>query len=88
MNELINKQSAIDAMCNACSDWCDEGVCKKVSAIQKLPSTQPEQEKGKWIEEPNCWYRCSKCGNHYPSIRRYMNYNYCPNCGSYNGGES
>ena len=37
MDDTIYRQSAIDAMCDACSDWCDEGVCKKVSAIQKLP---------------------------------------------------
>ena len=41
MKDLISRQAAIEAMCGACSDWCDEGVCKKVSAIQKLPSEQP-----------------------------------------------
>lgn len=39
-NDTISRQAAIDAMCNACSDWCDEGVCKKVSAIGNLPSAQ------------------------------------------------
>ena len=42
MDDTIYRQAAIDAMCAACWDWCDEGVCKKVSAIQKLPSAQPE----------------------------------------------
>lgn len=37
---------------------------------------------GKWVEEPNCMYRCSNCGSHYPSIRGYMYYRYCPSCGS------
>lgn len=41
-DDSISRRAAIDAMCNACSDWCDEGVCKKVSAIQKLSSAQPE----------------------------------------------
>ena len=41
MSDLISRQAAIEAMCGACSDWCDEGVCKKVSAIQKLKSAQP-----------------------------------------------
>ena len=40
MKDLISRQAAIDAMCGACSDWCDEGVCRRVSAIQKLPSAQ------------------------------------------------
>lgn len=38
MSILVDKQAVINAMCEACSDWCDEGVCKKVSAIQKLTS--------------------------------------------------
>jgi hypothetical protein len=40
MHDLISRQAAIEAMCGACSDWCDEGVCKRVSAIQKLQSAQ------------------------------------------------
>lgn len=51
--------------------------CKKDNA-QWVP------KKGKWIEEPNCYYRCSECGDHYPSIRGYMAYNYCPTCGANN----
>lgn len=39
-------------------------------------------KRGEWIREPNCWYRCSVCGEHYPSISDDMKYNYCPNCGS------
>ncbi len=38
--------------------------------------------RGRWIGEPNCWYRCSECGEHYPSLRGYMSYNYCPSCGA------
>lgn len=41
-----------------------------------------KQMRGKWVDEPNCWYRCSNCGQHYPSIRGYMDYKYCPNCGA------
>lgn len=40
-DELISKKSAIDTMCAACWDWCDEGVCKRVSALQQLPPAQP-----------------------------------------------
>ena len=42
----------------------------------------PDRKFGEWMAEPNCWYRCSNCGQHYPSIRGYMDYNYCPNCGA------
>ena len=58
MDELISRQAAIDAMCDACSDWCDEGVCKKVSAIQKLPSAQSEI-----IRCKDCRWGKEACGN-------------------------
>lgn len=60
----IYRQAAIDAMCGACSDWCDEGVCRKVSAIQKLPPAQ------RWIpcsemmpEEETDVLICNSTGN-------------------------
>lgn len=56
--------------------------------IDALPSAdvQPVQH-GWWIEEPNCMYRCSSCGSHYPSMRGYMDYCYCPSCGARMDGE-
>ena len=52
------------------------------------------RKKGKWIEKDDCWdgvyYECSVCKDAFtlmdgtPSDN---NYNFCPNCGSYNGGE-
>jgi DNA-directed RNA polymerase subunit RPC12/RpoP len=44
-------------------------------------NTEPVKH-GYWIREPNCWYRCSECGSHYPSIADNMNYHYCPDCGA------
>lgn len=46
-----------------------------------------ESKTGHWIEEPNCWVRCSCCGEHYPRLSRPSTYgfigsNYCPNCGA------
>lgn len=46
------------------------------AVVQKLMSH------GRWIREPNCWYRCSECGSHYPSLADNMDYHYCPNCGA------
>lgn len=58
-------------------------------------STQPERKKGEWkrniTAERNAQliftkvYNCSECG--YESVGNNLK-NYCPNCGSYNGGES
>lgn len=55
--------------------------------VNKSPTIEPERKKGKWIEEPNCYYRCSRCSSHYPSILGYMDYKYCPNCGADMKGE-
>ena len=87
MDDLISKQVAIDVMCAACWDWCDEGVCKRVSAIQEV---QPERKTGNWTRismdkytrHAQAWYRCSECQEEFIG-----KWNYCPNCGSYNRGE-
>ena len=51
--------------------------------VEVQPSVEAEPVRhGRWIEEPNCMYRCSSCGSHYPSIRGYMDYCYCPSCGA------
>ena len=55
-NGCISRRAAIDAMCKACSDWCDEGVCRKVSAIQKLPPAQ------QWIS----------CDERLPEVETYV----------------
>ena len=53
--------------------------------LKELPSAQPR--KGKWIDS-GYGVECSLCGEWYPhaSIARNQ-LNFCPNCGSYNGGE-
>ena len=52
--------------------------------IDLQPTIEAEPIKhGRWIREPNCWYRCYVCGEHYPSVSGDMKYNYCPNCGTF-----
>lgn len=100
-NSLIKRQDAIYAIVNTVSDvgLHDNSETARYGAtyrqqeiltiLESLPSAQPEQKKGKWINRslnilyPE-WerYTCSVCGKHSYS------YDFCPNCGSYNGGES
>lgn len=51
------------------------------------PSIQHEQKKGKWIDDCTCsichWIH--EDDNGFALITKY---NYCPNCGSYNGGKN
>lgn len=97
MNDLISRQMAIDALCTACnmegdfhkcdgynenSEWCEYMV-----ALRRLPSAQPEQTKGHWINaypdiEPNPMFMygiCSVCGFEQALSNKL---NYCPNCGA------
>ena len=52
--------------------------------IEDMPSATPERPKGKWIDVngDKSLFECSKCGDKVCCA----NNNYCPNCGSYNGG--
>ena len=73
----IYRQAAIEAMCGACSDWCDEGVCKKVSAIQKLQSARPigVQEayyRGKIDGIKECTARLKKVNEEFENERSYQ----------------
>ena len=78
MSDLISREQALNAV-----EWDTEAY----TAINMLPSIDAVKH-GRWIEEPNCMYRCSNCGNHYPSIRGYMYYDYCPSCGARMDGDT
>lgn len=89
MNDLIDRQSAIDAVCNDnCGghDGCKwyPSSCDSIKALFDIPSAEPERKKGKWIktDEKEEWYgdiyKCSVCG--YRLID--ANEKYCPNCGA------
>ena len=63
MDDLISREAAIDAICSRCYydgepesyKTCEyyqnneSGFCDYMSAINGVPSAQPEQRKGKWI---------------------------------------
>lgn len=73
-----------------------------IDKIRGLPSAQPEQKKGEWeeievipeaydIAGVKTWaskMRCNQCGFTTFAIEgHFAQYYFCPNCGSYNGGE-
>lgn len=75
VKELGSKWNVLDDQ-----DFANKAVWRTIEAAPTVDV--PDRKVGKWMAEPNCWYRCSNCGQHYPSIRGYMDYNYCPNCGA------
>lgn len=83
---LIDADALIDVVDGDLLDSVAEGKC--IEKIMDAPTIDAVPVKhGRWIEEPNCMYRCSNCGDHYPSIRGYMYYDYCPSCGARMDGE-
>ena len=55
--------------------------------IDSFPSAE-SRKKGKWIKLNNsCTIRCNQCGQEMTSLCDIQLPNYCPNCGSYNGGK-
>ena len=81
-----------DEWCTDCKEYDqDRHCCPRFNRV--IMETVEEvranfaPKTGRWEEEPNCWYRCSECGEHYPSIKGHMDYNYCPNCGADMRGE-
>lgn len=97
---LIDKNMAID-ICNSAIDlWhgqLGEGALVAVKeGLEGLPSVESERKNGRWIDdgtELGCC--CSECGvtlddyfyGALYEVRLDKIPNFCPNCGSYNGGE-
>ena len=103
-DDTISRAAAIDALFELyeyqrdidpteAADLVRQGIYLAEKKIEQLPSAQPERKKGKWILECDAegegdnLYRCPECGCNY-SCQEYDIPNFCPNCGSYNGGES
>lgn len=90
MEELISRQQAIDAVratllaWSFMPEWRDNKI---IEAIEQLPPIQPaEPKRGRWIGKYPVTSVCSECGFliHDSKVKAFA---YCPNCGSYNGGE-
>ena len=90
MSDLIDRQTAIDAM----NEWEWQELYLPIhfkQLLENLPPVKPEQKTGHWIREEHpdamptftVTWRCSACGED----QSYGEPPFCPNCGSYNGGD-
>jgi len=68
-----------------------------IEMIQDAPTIEPQRKKGKWLPDNNSVYEmrfvCSECKESQvvPTIgfTKYKPiWDFCPNCGSFNGGEN
>lgn len=92
MNELIDRQAAIDALCGMrlSDDRSDDekGVFQlsltlAVGVLRELPSAHPK--KGKWIYQMGM-IKCDQCLRAIRRIDHDGLLNFCPNCGARMGG--
>lgn len=95
MSDLISRQDAIDALGEEPLVWYDgeDEIAERnqwrrdKAAIESLPSAEP-RKKGKWIDSRDVSWMCSECGKWLDVLQGDVKMNFCPNCGSYNGGDS
>ena len=78
-DDAVSRQGAIDAVSFGCQEL--RGVFERCEEnLKKLPSVQPERNKGHWIElnaEEAWYYMCSEC-----HARTDDKTNYCSACGA------
>ena len=90
--DVIYRQDAIDAIRHIEEIYVNNlpTMIDKASAqteLMLLPSAQPERKTGRWIKiSPAGIYECSKCGGNLMTGDIEC-YEFCHQCGSYNGGE-
>lgn len=89
-DDLISRQAAADVVNFECGEW--RGLAKTIiDKLESLPSAEPKR--GKWISADAIFggipFYCSECGeNTRDTVMGEPRWNYCPMCGSYNGGEN
>ena len=89
LNECISRDKAIVQLSHLLSDWDDDWnvpIRKCIETIKIVPSVSPQQKVGHWVkvieENGHSFYLCSVCKEGTDE-----NYDWCPNCGSRNGGK-
>ena len=95
MSDLISRQAAI-AEFSCCELTPDGGIDANyaIDFLEQLPPVQPERKTGQWIcqADDDIW-NCSECDYEIDGtgcidpLEYLKTYKFCPNCGSYNGGE-
>ncbi len=84
MTDLISRQAIEDLIMETDPWWC-EGMTRAIfEGVKQLPTIDPVKH-GKWIKDKYT-RKCSECESTY-WMREGNEWNYCPNCGSKNGGE-
>lgn len=79
MNDLIYRQSAINALENTECELLPEEWDELTDAIKQVPPAEPK--KGRWIRNDNGTYSCSVCQSWIPEEQHHYA-RYCLYCGT------
>ena len=85
--EYINRESAIEAIENDCSELVYYTKEDAIQCVKAIPAADvAEVRHGRW-EKQSGLYSCSECGMTCPydvqaDVIEYWACNYCPNCGA------
>lgn len=89
-NDTISRKQAIETLIAKANAEGAYGYLDAKSikdCLTSMPSAEPERKTGKWIDDTYC----SECGWVHTVepgfIGSVEGFSYCPNCGSYNGGD-
>ena len=96
--DLISRQSVLDAITASINQYGGRYTAEQLNMwglftqmIKEMPSAEPQRIRGRWIDKGVCTYvdncrhlyKCDQCGGGWLDTP-----DFCPNCGSYNGGEN
>ena len=90
VGDMISRQAAIDAVVKESQVDGAYGYMDTKSIVDLLNDLPSAQRTGRWIYDDEAYpggnpyghYECDQCGECVPHRT-----NFCPNCGSYNGGQ-
>lgn len=93
-DDTISRRAAVDEVAKGLKGVFVEYHDVAEKLLNNVPSVQQQKIRGKWIEREDyygdTYYDCSVCGESWTTIEGTSwdnGMNFCPNCGSYNGGE-
>ena len=85
MSDLISRQAAIDEVINLWADkpFGNPALVEIKDCIEKLPSAQPERQKGEWIDYTEDGYvECPFCHNATNCDGNKDELHFCFSCGA------
>ena len=85
MSNCVSRDDVLDMLNQIdISVYDGDGFQKEewVAFAKNLPSVEPERKTGKWIDDGDGCFKCSKCNTAFCWSSRILASNFCPECGA------